>query len=92
MYAALPIPFFRVNSITDDEHARALEEQWIDSLDNAGTATMSQSQSSNSSVLEGIVVGFFFPILPFFFMRKPKVPAFWEDGSEHESPGTVIFS
>jgi len=75
-----------------DEHARALEEQWIDSLDNAGTASLSQSSSSNSSVLEGILVGFFFPLLPFFFMRKPKPAIFWEDGSEHESTGNVIFS
>jgi len=75
-----------------DEHARALEEQWIDSLDNAGTATLSQSSSSNSSVLQGIIIGFFFPLLPFFFMRKPRAAIFWEDGSEHESTGNVIFS
>jgi hypothetical protein len=78
---------------TDDEHARALEEQWIDSIDNAGTASLSQSpSSSNSAVLQGILLGFFFPFLPFFFMRKPKPAVFWDDGSEHESTSNVIFS
>jgi len=77
----------------DDEHARALEEQWIDSLDNASTASLSQSSSStNSSVLQGIVLGFFFPLLPFFFIREPKPAAFWDSGTEHELTGSVVFS
>jgi len=76
-----------------DEHARALEEQWIDSLDNASTASLSQSSSStNSSILQGIVLGFFFPLLPFFFIREPKPAAFWENGTEHELTGSVVFS
>ncbi|KAF8470350.1 hypothetical protein JB92DRAFT_3135187 [Gautieria morchelliformis] len=32
-----------------DEHARALEEQWIDSIDTAGSAALSQSSASTSS-------------------------------------------
>ncbi|KAF8895712.1 DUF2407 C-terminal domain-containing protein [Gymnopilus junonius] len=45
-----------------EEHARALEEQWIDSIDNAGSATLSQSGSSNStSFLQGVLMGFFLP-------------------------------
>jgi predicted PurR-regulated permease PerM len=75
-----------------DEHARALEEQWIDSIDNAGTATLSQSSSSSSAILQGVLVGFFFPFLPFFFMRSQKLAVFWEDGSEQETSPTVIFS
>ncbi|TFK23687.1 hypothetical protein FA15DRAFT_670287 [Coprinopsis marcescibilis] len=76
-----------------DEHARALEEQWIDSIDNAGSAALSQSaNSSNASILQGIVIGFFFPLLPFFFLRSKHAPVFWEDGSEHEHPANVIFS
>ncbi|KAF9528473.1 DUF2407 C-terminal domain-containing protein [Crepidotus variabilis] len=76
-----------------DEHARALEEQWIDSMDDAGTAAISQtSVSSNSSVLQGILLGFFFPFLPFFFMRSQKPAVFWEDGSEQETTSNVIFS
>jgi len=78
---------------TDDEHARALEEQWIDSMDNAGTASLSQSNStSHTTILQGIILGFFFPLIPFFFMRSRKPAVFWEDGSETESVPNVIFS
>ncbi|KAG2082415.1 DUF2407 C-terminal domain-containing protein [Suillus cothurnatus] len=73
-----------------DEHARALEEQWIDSMDNVNTASLS-SASSQSLILRGIVIGFFFPIIPFFFLRETKAAVFWEEG-EHESGESVIFS
>ncbi|KAG6813744.1 hypothetical protein H0H92_007696 [Tricholoma furcatifolium] len=75
-----------------DEHARALEEQWIDSIDNAGTASLSQSSPSNITILQGILLGFFFPLMPFFFMRNPTPPVFWDDGTEYESPANVVFS
>jgi len=74
-----------------DEHARILEEQWIDSLDNAGTASLSQSGDSGSSMLQGILIGFFFPLIPFFFLRSPKPAVFWENGSETDAPANVIF-
>ncbi len=61
-------------------------------MDNAGTASLSQSTSANSSIIQGLVIGFFFPILPFFFIRKPIPPVFWEDGTEYEPPDSVIFS
>ena len=71
-----------------------MEEQWIDSLDNAATASLSQvaSGSSTSTLLQGIVTGVFFNILSFFFFREPKPPVFWEDGSEFEAYGSVVFS
>jgi len=71
-----------------------LEEQWIDSLDNAGTASLSQVEpgSSSSTFLQGIITGVFFNLLPFFFFREPKPPVFWEDGSEFEVYGSVVFS
>jgi len=77
-----------------EEHARALEEQWIDSLDNAATASLSQVASGSSSLtlLQGIVTGVFFNILPFFFFREAKPPVFWEDGSEFEIYSSVVFS
>ncbi|KAF8198038.1 DUF2407 C-terminal domain-containing protein [Pholiota molesta] len=75
-----------------DEHARALEEQWIDNIDNAGSATLSQSSSANSTILQGVLLGFFFPFLPFFFLRGPKPAVFWSDDSELESTSNVIFS
>lgn len=61
-------------------------------MDNAGTASLSQSSTANSSIIRGLVIGFFFPILPFFFIRKPAPPVFWEDGTDYESPESVIFS
>lgn len=76
-----------------DEHARALEEQWIDSIDNPGSATLSQSSSSsNSAILQGVLMGFFFPLIPFFFMRSQKPAVFWEDGTEVDPVPNVIFS
>ncbi|TDL17738.1 hypothetical protein BD410DRAFT_794037 [Rickenella mellea] len=73
-----------------DEHVRVLEEQWIDSLDTAGTASI--SQSSTTTVLQGLLVGFFFPFIPFFFLREPHRAVFWEDGHEEDRPDSVIFS
>ncbi|KIK23542.1 hypothetical protein PISMIDRAFT_455869 [Pisolithus microcarpus 441] len=73
-----------------DEHARALEEQWIDSLDDAGNAQLAQS-SSQMMVIRGVVLGFFFPIIPFFFLRASKPAAFWDDGTQVEATESVIF-
>ena len=71
-----------------------MEEQWIDSLDNATTASLSQVApgSSTSTLLQGIVTGMFFNLLTFFFFREPKPPVFWEDGSGLEVYGSVVFS
>jgi len=73
-----------------DEHARALEEQWIDSMDSVGNAPLVQT-SAQSMILRGIVMGFFFPILPLFFLRDAKPAAFWGDGSEVQATENVIF-
>ncbi|KAJ7647535.1 DUF2407 ubiquitin-like domain-containing protein [Roridomyces roridus] len=76
-----------------DEHARVLEEEWIDSLDSAGTASLSQSSSANDpAFLQGILLGFFFPLLPFFFFRNPHPPVFWENGATEQPTANVIFS
>ncbi|KAI0819242.1 DUF2407 ubiquitin-like domain-containing protein [Trametes gibbosa] len=73
-----------------DEHARVLEEQWIDSLD--GGSSASQSQTAVSSLHNGIVLGFFFPLLPFFFFRSNKPAVFWDDDSEHQTLSSPVFS
>ncbi|KAI8978717.1 DUF2407 ubiquitin-like domain-containing protein [Trametes punicea] len=73
-----------------DEHARMLEEQWIDSLDGGSGAT--QSQTAVSSLHNGIVLGFFFPLIPFFFFRSSKPAVFWENDSEHETLNAPVFS
>jgi len=75
---------------TDAEHARAMEEQWIDSMDDAESA-LSQS-SSGSYILQGVLVGFFPPLIPFFFMRSPKPAAFWEDGIDLDMTTNALFS
>jgi len=77
-----------------EEHARALEEQWIDAL-GSGSGSTGGSTESNSrarAVLNGIIIGFFFPLLPFFFLRAPKPAAFWENGHALESPESTVFS
>ena len=76
--------------VVDDEHAHALEEQWIDSMDSVGNAPLVQT-SAQSMILRGIVMGFFFPILPLFFLRDAKPAAFWDNGSEVQPTENVIF-
>jgi len=61
-------------------------------MDNSGSVILSQSASTNSAMLQGTMIGFFFPILPFFFMKNPKPAVFWEDGSESDITSNVIFS
>ncbi|KAJ6495665.1 DUF2407 C-terminal domain-containing protein [Mycena vitilis] len=76
-----------------DEHARFLEEEWIDSLDSANSASLSQNSSNNPAFLQGVILGFFFPLIPFFFFRNNHPPpVFWEVGSSYEPAGNVIFS
>ncbi|EJF63268.1 hypothetical protein DICSQDRAFT_55569 [Dichomitus squalens LYAD-421 SS1] len=74
-----------------DEHARVLEEQWIDSLDGPNS-DLSNSQTAVSSLHNGILFGFFFPLLPLFFFRGHKPAVFWDDGSEHDVMEEPLFS
>ncbi|KAI0770075.1 DUF2407 ubiquitin-like domain-containing protein [Fomes fomentarius] len=75
-----------------DEHARALEEQWIDSLDGGSSVSLANSQPAVSSLHDGIVLGFFFPLMPFFFFRGGKPAVFWDDDSEQETMTPAVFS
>jgi hypothetical protein len=78
-----------------EEHARAMEEQWIDALGSGGTGAgggPSESDSRARAVLNGIVIGFFFPLLPFFFFRGSKPAAFWESGHTVEMTESTVFS
>jgi len=78
----------------DEEHARALEEQWIDALGSGGGsgAASAESDSRARAVLNGIILGFFFPLLPFFFLRAPKPAAFWDNGHALETSESTVFS
>jgi hypothetical protein len=86
--------YHRPNPLVDEEHARALEEQWIDGLGGGGSAGggSAESDSRARAVLNGIIIGFFFPLLPFFFLRAPKPAAFWESGHALETPESTVFS
>ena len=89
--AYLICPSFLV--ILVDEHARALEEQWIDSIDNANTASLSNSSAQTSrSFVSGVLLGFFFPILPVFFFFDSRPAVFWSDGTEHDTHSPSLFS
>ncbi|EJD50502.1 hypothetical protein AURDEDRAFT_150207 [Auricularia subglabra TFB-10046 SS5] len=76
-----------------EDQARTLEERWIDTLDNGGDmSTAGSSSSVGATVVQGLLVGFFFPLLPFFFMREARPPAFWSDGRGTPRMGSVVFS
>ncbi|ORY59426.1 DUF2407 C-terminal domain-domain-containing protein [Leucosporidium creatinivorum] len=56
----------------DDEHARALEDQWMEGLTGQNEAAVDTSASERyfSTMLQGVCIGFFVPFLPFFFFRS----------------------
>ncbi|WWC62769.1 uncharacterized protein I303_105366 [Kwoniella dejecticola CBS 10117] len=65
----------------NDEHARALEEQWIEGDMTAETATTT-SEGLYTSILHGLLTGFLFPIIPWFFFREPPLPNFFDSDAE----------
>ncbi|OCF57069.1 hypothetical protein L486_05928 [Kwoniella mangroviensis CBS 10435] len=65
----------------NDEHARALEEQWIEGDMTAETATTT-TEGLYSSILHGLLTGFLFPITPWFFFREPPLPNFFDADAE----------
>ncbi|KZV95480.1 hypothetical protein EXIGLDRAFT_644247 [Exidia glandulosa HHB12029] len=76
-----------------EDQARILEERWIDSLDNGREHTSAAAESTAvATLVQGLLVGFFFPLLPFFFMREARQPAFWSDGRGVHRMGSVVFS
>jgi hypothetical protein len=60
-------------------------------MDNHGSASLTQT-SARTTILNGVVIGFFFPILPFYFFHEKKPAVFWQDGAEHEVIDTPVFS
>jgi len=81
----------------DDEEARALEERWIDDMDGGlGNLHGSSPDDPNSlyaTLLQGILVGFFYPLLPFFFIREARPAAFFSDTyAQLETPPSIVFS
>lgn len=87
MYPTLKLTYFR----TDDEHIRNLEDQWMDSVATDSGPAFLSSSFPNSSILQGILMGFFFPFLPFFLAHEEKPAVFWENSSAHEATN-ILFS
>ncbi|KAK4053810.1 hypothetical protein OIV83_001466 [Microbotryomycetes sp. JL201] len=57
----------------DDEHARALEDQWMEGLTGQNEAAASADGLQDrywTTLLQGVCIGFFVPFLPFFFFRS----------------------
>jgi hypothetical protein len=82
----------------EEEHARALEEQWIDNMDGAAGTVLDVPQDGSNNdlyttLLQGLLLGFFFPIIPFFFIREKWPAAFFSDdyAAVEPAPG-VIYS
>ncbi|WVF69009.1 hypothetical protein IAT40_003783 [Kwoniella sp. CBS 6097] len=65
----------------NDEHARALEEQWIEGDMTAETAT-TQTEGLYTSILYGLLTGFLFPLIPWFFFREAPLPNFFDSDAE----------
>jgi hypothetical protein len=85
-----------------EEHVRALEEQWIEGDLNAETAESGSSFSCiglaslivplavneglYSSIFHGILIGFLFPLLPWFFFREIPSPNFFDPLEGPDAP------
>ncbi|KAA1132892.1 hypothetical protein PGTUg99_019628 [Puccinia graminis f. sp. tritici] len=54
----------------EEEHARAMEEQWLEGL-NSTQDGVDNGMGSHiySTLFKGLCIGFFFPIIPIFFFR-----------------------
>ncbi|WFD37541.1 uncharacterized protein MJAP1_000485 [Malassezia japonica] len=75
----------------EDELAYTLEEQWIDNMGETPEALVNANASSTRlSVLQGLLIGFFFPLLPLFFayghgaVRWPRPPQQAQQDEEME--------
>ncbi|WVQ85033.1 hypothetical protein IAT38_007197 [Cryptococcus sp. DSM 104549] len=68
----------------NDEHARALEEQWIEGDLTADTATTS-TEGLYTSILQGLLTGFLFPLMAWFFFRELPLPNFFDADAEAEA-------
>ncbi|CAE6428856.1 unnamed protein product [Rhizoctonia solani] len=78
----------------DDEHARALEEQWVDNMDSGlPGAESNDGEPMYPPYFHGILIGFFFPLIPMFFLRELPPPAFFSDNvAPIEAPRSVVYS
>ncbi|KAF8312993.1 hypothetical protein DL93DRAFT_2081687 [Clavulina sp. PMI_390] len=77
-----------------DEHLRALEEQWIDDFNAEQMNNPDMDDEGHwLTLLQGLFLGFFFPVFPFFFIAPSRPDAFFSD--EYQSvqrPRPVVFT
>ncbi|BGP29906.1 hypothetical protein JCM10296v2_001658 [Rhodotorula toruloides] len=61
----------RQTEVDDEEHQRALEEQWMSGMTGQEEAVAGDSAGTGHyySLLKGVCIGFFVPFLPLFFFR-----------------------
>ncbi|KAH7096435.1 DUF2407 ubiquitin-like domain-containing protein [Auriculariales sp. MPI-PUGE-AT-0066] len=79
-----------LNEEEAEDQARTLEERWIDSLDNGTNSP--QPSSDTATLAQGLLMGFFFPLLPFFFMSERRPAAFWSDNRVVARMGSIVFT
>jgi len=54
----------------ENEHQRALEDQWIEGMGGSELAAVTGDGSGEYvTLLKGLILGFLFPIIPLFFFR-----------------------
>ena len=60
-------------------------------MDQGHDTSLSLADTS-MTLLQGMIAGFFFPLLPFFFIRDSYPAVFWENGNSPERTSSVVFS
>lgn len=53
----------------ENEHQRALEDQWIEGMGNSEMNVNGDTSGEYTTLLKGLILGFIFPIMPLFFFR-----------------------
>ena len=53
----------------ENEHQRALEDQWIEGMGNSEMNANGDTSGEYTTLLKGLILGFIFPIMPLFFFR-----------------------
>ncbi|RXK40023.1 hypothetical protein M231_02663 [Tremella mesenterica] len=74
----------------NDEHARALEEQWIEGDLTAETA-LTTTEGTFTSTFNGLIIGFLLPLFVIFFFQEPPLPNFFDAEAEMSTLTNSLF-
>ncbi|KAJ9104937.1 hypothetical protein QFC19_003732 [Naganishia cerealis] len=77
-----------VRDVGYEEHVRALEEQWIEGDLNNETA-QTVNEGLYSSILHGLLIGFLYPLIPWFFFRDLPSPNFFSPLEPLDAPAPI---